>query len=348
MVNAGPGVNGAIPHTAPSRLASSALGCQSRGPARPAPRPVPVIASRFLIVLGDELHAIRGRRGEPNGLSQARPQRHHRHQPVPRTMTFGRNRRGHILCHHGRLCRRRRQFLRHRRRLFHRRLRGDHRALAQGPSGHEGQPRHRQQGPLSDGKGPNDIGLSRKHLFRRARQFSASPWHRAARSLPATCLGCADAHRGNAALPRRRGGRRQDRLLRLFQLPRLAAHQAVHVAKAKGFTAPVTLQPQYNLLVRDIEHEIVPACQDAGMGLLPWSPLGGGWLSGKYKRDQMPTGATRLGENPKRGMEAFEKRNAETRTWTSSVPWRTSPRPTMSAWPRWRSPGWWPSRRSLR
>ncbi len=67
--------------------------------------------------------------------------------------------------------------------------------------------------------------------------------------------------------------------------------------------------------MRDIEHEVIPACQDAGIGLLPWSPLGGGWLSGKYKRDQMPTGATRLGENPNRGMEAYEGRNAEERTW---------------------------------
>ena len=91
--------------------------------------------------------------------------------------------------------------------------------------------------------------------------------------------------------------------------------KAVWLAKANGYQPPVTLQPQYNLLVRDIEHEIVPASLDAGIGLLPWSPLGGGWLSGKYKRDQMPTGATRLGENPARGMEAFDKRNSKSVTW---------------------------------
>ena len=91
--------------------------------------------------------------------------------------------------------------------------------------------------------------------------------------------------------------------------------KSVHVAKALDFAPPVTLQPQYNLLVRDIEHEVVPACLDADMGLLPWSPLGGGWLAGKYKRDVAPTGATRLGENPKRGMEAYEARNASERTW---------------------------------
>lgn len=43
--------------------------------------------------------------------------------------------------------------------------------------------------------------------------------------------------------------------------------KAVHVARAHGWAPPVTLQPQYNLLVRDIEHEVVPAALDAGMGL---------------------------------------------------------------------------------
>jgi aryl-alcohol dehydrogenase-like predicted oxidoreductase len=51
------------------------------------------------------------------------------------------------------------------------------------------------------------------------------------------------------------------------------------------------------------------------MGLLPWSPLGGGWLTGKYKRDNTPTGATRLGENPNRGSESYAQRNAQDRTW---------------------------------
>ena len=65
----------------------------------------------------------------------------------------------------------------------------------------------------------------------------------------------------------------------------------------------MTLQPQYSLIVREIEWEIVPAVLDAGMGMLPWSPLGSGWLSGKYKRDERPAGSTRLGDDPERGME---------------------------------------------
>ncbi len=90
--------------------------------------------------------------------------------------------------------------------------------------------------------------------------------------------------------------------------------KATLLARSLGLTPPVSLQPQYSLLVREIEWEIVPAAMDAGLGLMPWSPLGGGWLTGKYRRDQRPSGATRLGDTPERGMEAWERRGTE-RTW---------------------------------
>jgi aryl-alcohol dehydrogenase-like predicted oxidoreductase len=90
--------------------------------------------------------------------------------------------------------------------------------------------------------------------------------------------------------------------------------KAVYLARAMNVAGPVTLQPQYSLLAREIEWEIVPAVLDAGLGLLPWSPLGGGWLSGKYQRDQRPTGDTRLGDDPNRGMEAYDRRGTD-RTW---------------------------------
>jgi aryl-alcohol dehydrogenase-like predicted oxidoreductase len=95
-----------------------------------------------------------------------------------------------------------------------------------------------------------------------------------------------------------------------FQLQRV-----VDLTGFRGWSIPVTLQPQYSLLARDIEWDIVPACEFNGLGLLPWSPLGGGWLTGKYSRDSRPTGVSRLGENPERGMEAYGPRNAEQRTW---------------------------------
>src|SRR6202161_3503620 len=90
--------------------------------------------------------------------------------------------------------------------------------------------------------------------------------------------------------------------------------KAVHLARALNVTAPATIQPQYSLLARETEWEIVPAAVDADLGMLPWSPLGGGWLSGKYRRDQRPAGATRLGEDPNRGMEAYDRRGTD-RTW---------------------------------
>jgi aryl-alcohol dehydrogenase-like predicted oxidoreductase len=91
--------------------------------------------------------------------------------------------------------------------------------------------------------------------------------------------------------------------------------KTVALARERGLASPVTLQPQYNLLVRELEWEIVPSCLDAGLGLLPWSPLGGGWLTGKYTKDERPSGATRLGENPERGVEAYDRRSSVQRTW---------------------------------
>jgi aryl-alcohol dehydrogenase-like predicted oxidoreductase len=90
--------------------------------------------------------------------------------------------------------------------------------------------------------------------------------------------------------------------------------KAVYLAQMMNVAGPVTVQPQYSLLVREIEWEIVPAALDAGIGVLSWSPLGGGWLSGKYQRHTRPAGATRLGEDPGRGMEAYDRRNTQ-RTW---------------------------------
>jgi aryl-alcohol dehydrogenase-like predicted oxidoreductase len=55
-----------------------------------------------------------------------------------------------------------------------------------------------------------------------------------------------------------------------------------------------TLQAEYSLVARDLEREHVPLCREHGLGILPWSPLGGGFLSGKYQRDEVPAVGTRL------------------------------------------------------
>jgi aryl-alcohol dehydrogenase-like predicted oxidoreductase len=165
------------------------------------------------------------------------------------------------------------------------------------------------------GTGPNEIGTSRRHLGKALDD--------SLRRLQLEQIDLYQMHAWDALTPLEETLRFLDDSVRNGKIAYYGFSnflgwqltKAVWMAKANGYTAPVTLQPQYNLLMRDIEHEIVPAALDAGMGLLPWSPLGGGWLSGKYQRDVTPTGDTRLGENPKRGMEAFDKRNAREQTW---------------------------------
>jgi aryl-alcohol dehydrogenase-like predicted oxidoreductase len=171
------------------------------------------------------------------------------------------------------------------------------------------------KGRFPMGQGPNDLSISRRHL---TRALDAS-----LKRLGVEQIDLYQMHAWDALTPL------EETLRFLYDAVSagkiayygfsnfLGWHitKAVHVAKAAGWPAPVTLQPQYNLLVRDIEAEIVPACLDAGIGLLPWSPLAGGWLTGKYHRDVLPSGATRLGENPERGMEAFKPRNEDDRTW---------------------------------
>jgi len=76
--------------------------------------------------------------------------------------------------------------------------------------------------------------------------------------------------------------------------------RSLWLARTHHGTPFVTLQAQYNLLVRDLEREHVPLCRDEGLGILPWSPLAGGFLTGKFERGTTPQGGTRLGEKAER------------------------------------------------
>ena len=161
---------------------------------------------------------------------------------------------------------------------------------------------------------PNGSGLSARHL---TRALDAS-----LRRLGRDTVDLYQVHAYDALTPMEETLRTLDQFvragkIRYYGLSNFTGWQltkAVHLARALNLAGPVTLQPQYSLLAREIEWEIVPAVIDAGLGLLPWSPLGGGWLSGKYRRDQRPAGATRLGEDPGRGMEAWDRRGTD-RTW---------------------------------
>src|SRR5512133_942033 len=167
--------------------------------------------------------------------------------------------------------------------------------------------------PLDDA--PNGSGLSARHL---TRALDAS-----LRRLGLDAVDLYQVHAFDPWTPLEETLRTLDGFvragkIRYYGLSNFTGWQltkAVHLARAMNIAGPVTLQPQYSLLVREIEWEIVPAAMDAGLGLLPWSPLGGGWLTGKYQRDQRPTGDTRLGDDPQRGMEAYDRRGATDRTW---------------------------------
>ena len=171
------------------------------------------------------------------------------------------------------------------------------------------------KGRFPMGEGHNDVGLSRRHL-RQALDASLT-------RLGVEHIDLYQMHAWDAVTPLEETLRFLDDAVAAgkigyYGFSNYLGYQvtkAVHTAREHGWTPPVTLQPQYNLLVRGIEHEVVPACLDGGLGLLPWSPLAGGWLTGKYQRDTTPTGASRLGEDPERGMEAYGPRNSDERTW---------------------------------
>ena len=171
------------------------------------------------------------------------------------------------------------------------------------------------KGRFPMGDGPNDVGLSRRHL---AAALDAS-----LRRLNVERVDLYQVHAYDPLTPLEETLRFLDDAVHagkvhyvgLSNFTGWQLQRAVDLAEFRGLTRPVTLQPQYNLLAREIEWEVVPAAEANGLGLLPWSPLGGGWLTGKYSREEAPTGATRLGENPDRGVEAYDRRGRTERTW---------------------------------
>jgi aryl-alcohol dehydrogenase-like predicted oxidoreductase len=171
------------------------------------------------------------------------------------------------------------------------------------------------KGRFAMGDGPNDLGLSRRHL-RDALDASL-------RRLGVEHVDLYQVHAFDPLTPLDETWSFLDDAVRAGKISYVGlsnytgwqVQKVVDLAEFRGLARPVTLQPQYNLLVREIEWEIVPACESTGLGLLPWSPLGGGWLTGKYAKDERPAGATRLGEDPERGVEAYDRRSTVQRTW---------------------------------
>ena len=142
----------------------------------------------------------------------------------------------------------------------------------------------------------NNVGLSRQHIFSAVEQ--------SLRRLGTDYIDLYQVHGWDVVTPIEETLRALDDLVRHGKVRYLgcsnwsARHlvKALYLARGEGWTSFVSLQAYYSLVGRDLEHELLPLCREEGIGVLPWSPLSGGFLSGKYRRDNPnPEGARRTG-----------------------------------------------------
>jgi len=153
---------------------------------------------------------------------------------------------------------------------------------------------------------PNDVGLSRRHI-----QASCDA---SLRRLGTDWIDLYQVHCWDERTPVEETLRALDDLVRAGKVRYIGASnyaawqlmKALAVSERDRLERFVTLQPLYNLLIRDVENEIVPLCLDRGLGILPWSPLAGGFLTGKYRRGRpRPQGARR--SDPDRAYLQFDE-----------------------------------------
>ena len=144
------------------------------------------------------------------------------------------------------------------------------------------------------GTGPNDIGLSRKHIIE---SCNAS-----LKRLGTDYIDLYQVHSFDPRTPLEETLRTLDDLVREGKVRYIGASnytgwqlmKALAVSEKRNLERFVTLQALYSLISRDLEYELVPLSLDQQLGILPWSPLGGGFLTGKYRRGKpRPEGARR-------------------------------------------------------
>ncbi|MGW1504117.1 aldo/keto reductase [Streptomyces mirabilis] len=149
---------------------------------------------------------------------------------------------------------------------------------------------------LPMGDGPNDEGLSRRHILD---QVDAS-----LRRLGTDHLDIYHVHQWDGLTPLEETMQTLDSLVvsgkvRYLGVSNFSGWQlmkALCVADAHGYQRFVSNQIYYSLESRDAEYELVPVSVDQGLGILVWSPLAGGLLSGKYRRDRQPEDGRHLTE----------------------------------------------------
>ena len=130
---------------------------------------------------------------------------------------------------------------------------------------------------------PNDGGLSRRHILK---SCEAS-----LKRLGTDRIDLYQIHGWDYQTPFEETLAALDQLVKQGKVIYIGASNLAAWQLAKGLGLQreniwarfVSLQPYYSLACRDIEHELVPLCLDSGVGILPWSPLAGGLLSGKYR-----------------------------------------------------------------
>jgi aryl-alcohol dehydrogenase-like predicted oxidoreductase len=144
------------------------------------------------------------------------------------------------------------------------------------------------------GPGPNQVGLSRAHVLA---GIDAS-----LSRLQLDHVDLYQIHGVDAVTPIEETVRALDDVVRagkaryvgFCNLPAWYAMKALAFAEANGLTRFVSAQMYYSIAGRDLEREVAPMCQDQGLAILPWSPLAGGLLSGKFDPDKPgPEGARR-------------------------------------------------------
>ncbi len=142
------------------------------------------------------------------------------------------------------------------------------------------------------GPGPNDGGLSRLHI-QRAVEASL-------RRLQVDTIDLYQIHRWDPRVPVDETMEALNDLVRQGKVRYIGCSnlKAWHLAKylcsaeRRSWAQFVSIQPIYNVINRGIEPELLPLCEDAGLGVITYNPLAGGMLTGKYKRDEaMPPGA---------------------------------------------------------
>ena len=139
------------------------------------------------------------------------------------------------------------------------------------------------------GKGPHDVGLSRKRIVEGCEA--------SLRRLQTDYLDLYLCHEPDQIVPLEESLRAFDDLVRQGKVRYVGCsnHSGWHVMKAlavserEGFARYITQQVNYSLVSRDIEHEIVPLGLDQGVGIMAWSPLHAGLLTGKFRRDARPS-----------------------------------------------------------